>query len=150
MKIVVQRVQSASVKNHQIERTIQQGFCLLVGIGEGDTQADAKVLAKKIANSRIFEDENEKLNLNIRQINGEILSISQFTLYADVRKGNRPGFTQAMAPDQANELYEYFNDQLRAFQIPVETGEFGTDMLVSIQNDGPVTIIYESVDGKVV
>ncbi|EHT6203934.1 D-tyrosyl-tRNA(Tyr) deacylase, partial [Staphylococcus pseudintermedius] len=91
MKIVVQRVQSASVKNHQIERTIQQGFCLLVGIGEGDTQADAKVLAKKIANSRIFEDENEKLNLNIQQINGEILSISQFTLYADVRKGNRPG-----------------------------------------------------------
>ncbi|ARJ49939.1 D-aminoacyl-tRNA deacylase [Staphylococcus lutrae] len=149
MKIVVQKVRSARVKNHHIERHIERGLCLLVGIGEGDTEADAQVLAKKIANSRIFEDDNQKLNLNIQQINGEILSISQFTLYADVRKGNRPGFSRAMAPDEANRLYGYFNDQLRSFNLSVETGEFGTDMLVDIQNEGPVTIIFESEEGKI-
>lgn len=149
MKIVVQRVKSAAVTNDAIHREISKGFCLLVGVGNGDTEADVEVLAKKIANSRIFEDEAGKLNLNIQQIEGEILSISQFTLYADVKKGNRPGFTNAMAPDEANALYEKFNDALRSYNLNVETGDFGTDMLIDIQNDGPVTIIYESENGKV-
>ncbi|WP_353458420.1 D-aminoacyl-tRNA deacylase [Staphylococcus coagulans] len=149
MRIVVQRVQSASVKNSQIARSIDRGLCLLVGIGENDTKADADALAKKIANSRIFEDENGKLNLNVQQIEGHILSISQFTLYADVRKGNRPGFSKAMSPDEASALYLYFNEQLRTYHLAVETGQFGTDMIVDIQNDGPVTIIYESIDGKI-
>lgn len=149
MKIVVQRVKSAAVTNETIHREISQGFCLLVGVGNGDTIADVEVLAKKIANARIFEDEAGKLNLNIQQIEGAVLSISQFTLYADVKKGNRPGFSNAMAPDEANALYEKFNDALRAYNLQVETGVFGTDMLIDIQNDGPVTIIYESENGKI-
>lgn len=107
-------------------------------------------LAKKIVNARLFEDNDGKLNLNIQQVEGEILSISQFTLYADVRKGNRPGFSYSMPPEQANEYYEMFNDALRSYGINVLTGEFGTDMLVNIANDGPVTVIYESQDGKIV
>ncbi|QLK85993.1 D-aminoacyl-tRNA deacylase [Staphylococcus sp. 17KM0847] len=150
MKIVVQRVKSAAVTNDTIHNRISTGLCLLVGVAEGDTTADVEVLSKKIANARIFEDETGKLNLNIQQIKGEVLSISQFTLYADVRKGNRPGFSRAMSPDEANELYEQFNAALRNFDLQVETGAFGTDMLVDIQNDGPVTIIYESENGKIV
>ncbi|SQJ12089.1 D-tyrosyl-tRNA(Tyr) deacylase [Staphylococcus auricularis] len=119
-------------------------------MGQHSTQQDADALAKKIANARLFEDENGKLNLNISQVDGEILSISQFTLYADVRKGNRPGFTNAMDPEAANQLYEYFNDALRSYDLNVLPGQFGTDMLVDIENDGPVTIIYESQDGKVI
>ncbi|MCS4485625.1 D-aminoacyl-tRNA deacylase [Staphylococcus americanisciuri] len=149
MKIVVQRVKSAAVTNATVHREIAKGFCLLVGIGNGDTITDAEVLAKKIVNARIFEDDAGKLNLNIQQIKGAILSISQFTLYADVKKGNRPGFSNAMAPDEANALYEKFNDILRTYELPVETGVFGTDMLIDIQNDGPVTIIYESENGKI-
>lgn len=101
-------------------------------------------------NARLFEDEDGKLNLNIQQVEGEILSISQFTLYADVRKGNRPGFTRSMPPEQANAFYEQFNSALRSYGLNVLTGQFGTDMLVNIANDGPVTIIYESQDGKIV
>ncbi|WP_278925490.1 D-aminoacyl-tRNA deacylase [Staphylococcus auricularis] len=150
MRIVLQKVKKASVTNEEINNQIEQGYCLLVGVGQHSTQQDADALAKKIANARLFEDENGKLNLNISQVDGEILSISQFTLYADVRKGNRPGFTNAMDPEAANQLYEYFNDALRSYDLNVLPGQFGTDMLVDIENDGPVTIIYESQDGKVI
>ncbi|AID01599.1 D-aminoacyl-tRNA deacylase [Staphylococcus xylosus] len=150
MRIVVQRVREASVSNDSIENKINKGYCLLVGVGKTSTEADIATLAKKILNARLFEDEDGKLNLNLQQIGGEILSISQFTLYADVRKGNRPGFTQSMPPERANELYEKLNETLRSYGINVLTGEFGTDMLVNIANDGPVTIIYESQDGKII
>ncbi|PKI05518.1 D-tyrosyl-tRNA(Tyr) deacylase [Staphylococcus xylosus] len=150
MRIVVQRVREASVSNDSIDNKINKGYCLLVGVGKTSTEADIATLAKKILNARLFEDEDGKLNLNLQQIGGEILSISQFTLYADVRKGNRPGFTQSMPPERANELYEKLNETLRSYGINVLTGEFGTDMLVNIANDGPVTIIYESQDGKIV
>ncbi|WP_440858026.1 D-aminoacyl-tRNA deacylase [Staphylococcus shinii] len=150
MRVVVQRVKEASVSNDSIENIINKGYCLLVGVGKSSTEADIATLAKKILNARLFEDEDGKLNLNLQQIGGEILSISQFTLYADVRKGNRPGFTQSMPPERANELYEKLNETLRSYGINVLTGEFGTDMLVNIANDGPVTIIYESQDGKII
>ncbi|MBM2658437.1 D-aminoacyl-tRNA deacylase [Staphylococcus pseudoxylosus] len=150
MRIVVQRVKEASVSNDSIENKINKGYCLLVGVGKTSTEADIATLAKKILNARLFEDEDGKLNLNLQQIGGEILSISQFTLYADVRKGNRPGFTQSMPPERANELYEKLNATLHSYGINVLTGEFGTDMLVNIANDGPVTIIYESQDGKII
>ncbi|MFO3687868.1 D-aminoacyl-tRNA deacylase [Staphylococcus felis] len=150
MKIIVQRVKSAAVTNENIQHSIHQGFCLLVGISKFDTLQDAHVLARKIVNARLFEDENGKLNHNIQQIQGEILSISQFTLYANVKKGNRPSFTEAMSPKEANQLYEQFNTYLRSHDIPVKTGEFGTDMVIDIENDGPVTVIYESEDGQVI
>lgn len=150
MKIVVQRVKEASVSNENIENKIKKGYCLFVGVSKTSTEADILTLAKKIVNARLFEDNDGKLNLNIQQVEGEILSISQFTLYADVRKGNRPGFSYSMPPEQANEYYEMFNDALRSYGINVLTGEFGTDMLVNIANDGPVTVIYESQDGKIV
>lgn len=150
MKIVLQRVKNAAVTNDSINNQIQQGYCLLVGVGQQSTSDDIEILAKKIANARLFEDDNGKMNLSIKDIAGEILSISQFTLYADVKKGNRPGFTKSMSPDKANELFELFNDALRAYNLNVLTGEFGTDMQVGITNDGPVTIIYESQDGKII
>lgn len=142
MKVVVQRVKEASVTNDTLNNQIKKGYCLLVGIGQNSTEQDADVIAKK-------EDDNNKLNFNIQQMNGEILSVSQFTLYADVKKGNRPGFSNSKNPDQAVKIYEYFNDALRAYGLTVKTGEFGTHMNVSINNDGPVTIIYESQDGKI-
>ncbi|HHC9656248.1 TPA: D-aminoacyl-tRNA deacylase [Staphylococcus aureus] len=149
MKVVVQRVKEASVTNDTLNNQIKKGYCLLVGIGQDSTEQDADVIAKKIANARLFEDDNDKLNFNIQQMNGEILSVSQFTLYADVKKGNRPGFSNSKNPDQAVKIYEYFNDALRAYGLTVKTGEFGTHMNVNINNDGPVTIIYESQDGKI-
>ncbi|HCZ4119475.1 TPA: D-aminoacyl-tRNA deacylase [Staphylococcus aureus] len=149
MKVVVQRVKEASVTNDTLNNQIKKGYCLLVGIGQNSTEQDADVIAKKIANARLFEDDNNKLNFNIQQMNGEILSVSQFTLYADVKKGNRPDFSNSKNPDQAVKIYEYFNDALRAYGLTVKTGEFGTHMNVSINNDGPVTIIYESQDGKI-
>lgn len=150
MKIVVQRVKRASVTSKSIHNQIEKGYCLLVGVGKNSTEADIEVLAKKIVNARLFEDENGKLNLNIQQINGAILSISQFTLYAEVKKGNRPGFSQSMRPEDAKILYDKFNSELQKYDIDIQTGEFGTDMDVEIINDGPVTIIYESQDGKVI
>ncbi|BGE82246.1 D-tyrosyl-tRNA(Tyr) deacylase [Staphylococcus petrasii] len=150
MRIVVQRVKRASVKNENIHNQIDKGYCLLVGVGKDSTEADVEAVAKKIVNARLFEDENGKLNLNIQQVEGQILSVSQFTLYADVKKGNRPGFSNSKNPEEAEQLYEKFNTALRNYGIEVETGEFGTDMEVEIINDGPVTIIYESQDGKVI
>ena len=147
MKIIVQRVKHARVTNNAIDNEIEKGYCLLVGVGKDSTEEDAKVIAKKIANARLFE--NDKLNLNIQQVEGEILSVSQFTLYADVKKGNRPGFSNSKSPDEAKQLYEKLNEELESYGLTVKTGEFGTHMNVEINNDGPVTIIYEAQDGKI-
>ena len=146
MRIVLQRVKSASVA---IEGTvvgeIEQGFLLLVGVGPDDTRDDASYLARKIAGMRIFSDENGKMNLSIDQVGRKILSVSQFTLFADTKKGNRPSFTGAASPEAANKLYEEFNEILRTeYGLIVETGEFGADMQVSLVNDGPVTILLDT------
>ena len=146
MRIVLQRVKSASVS---IEGTvvgeIEQGFLLLVGVGPDDTRDDASYLARKIAGMRIFSDENGKMNLSIDQVGGKILSVSQFTLFADTKKGNRPSFTGAAGPEAANKLYEEFNEILRTeYGLIVETGEFAADMQVSLVNDGPVTIFLDT------
>ena len=146
MRIVLQRAKSASVS---IEGTvvgeIEQGFLLLVGVGPDDTRDDASYLARKIAGMRIFSDENGKMNLSIDQVGGKILSVSQFTLFADTKKGNRPSFTGADGPEAANKLYEEFNEILRTeYGLIVETGEFGADMQVSLVNDGPVTILLDT------
>ena len=121
---------------------------MLVGFGKSSTEQDIETLAKKIVNARLFEDDAGKLNLNLQQVEGEILSISHLP-YSPMLKGNRPGFSNSMPPDEANQLYEKFNKALNDYGINVQTGEFGTDMEVEIINDGPVTIIYESQDGKI-
>ena len=144
MKFLVQRVKKASVEvDNKIVGKIDKGFLVLIGITHKDTKAEADYLVKKLINLRIFEDENEKMNLNINQVNGELLLISQFTLYADTTGGNRPAFIDAAKPDYANELYEYIIDELKKTNIKVETGIFGADMQVSLINDGPVTIMLE-------
>lgn len=146
MRIVLQRVKSASVSiDEEVVGNINQGFLLLVGVGPEDSSDDASYLARKIAGMRIFSDENGKMNLSIDQIGGKILSVSQFTLFADTKKGNRPSFTGAASPDFATNLYEEFNELLRTeYGLTVETGEFGADMQVSLVNDGPVTIILDT------
>ena len=145
MKIVIQRTKEASVS---IEGTIMgeitHGLVLLVGIEEEDQQEDIDYLVRKISNMRIFEDSQGKMNLSIEDVGGEILSISQFTLYADKKKGNRPGFTKAAKPETAIPIYDAFNAQLKATGLTVQTGIFGADMQVSLLNDGPVTIIIDS------
>ena len=146
MKVVLQKVKKASVSvEKKVVGEIDKGYCLLVGVHKDSTEADAKYLAKKIAEARLFEDENEKLNLGLKDVGGSILSISQFTLYADTKKGKRPSFTNAAGAEKANELYNRFNDYLREENIKVETGIFQTMMEVNIINDGPVTIIYEKL-----
>lgn len=146
MKIVLQKVKKASVSvEGKVVGEIDKGYCLLVGVHKDSTEVDAKYLAKKIAEARLFEDENEKLNLGLKDVGGSILSISQFTLYADTKKGKRPSFTNAAGAEKANELYSRFNDYLREENIKVETGIFQTMMEVNIINDGPVTIIYEKL-----
>ncbi|MCG1008866.1 D-tyrosyl-tRNA(Tyr) deacylase [Salinicoccus sp. ID82-1] len=149
MKIVLQRVSSATVMSNEFFNEIGPGYCLLVGVSEASTEEDALKLAEKIAASRNFEDEDGKINLSIKDVEGEILSISQFTLYADVRKGNRPSFTQAAGKDHANRLYQLFNSHLQSFGLTVKEGFFGEMMQVQINNDGPITILYESMDGKI-
>ena len=146
MRIVLQRVKSASVSiDEVVVGKIGQGFLLLVGVGPEDSSDDASYLARKIAGMRIFSDENGKMNLSIDQIGGKILSVSQFTLFADTKKGNRPSFTGAASPEHATNLYEEFNELLRTeYGLTVETGEFGADMQVSLVNDGPVTIILDT------
>ena len=146
MRIVLQRVKSANVTiEGSVVGEINQGFLLLVGVGPDDTRDDASYLARKIAGMRIFSDENGKMNLSIDQIGGKILSVSQFTLFADTKKGNRPSFTGAASSEAANKLYEEFNEILRTeYGLIVETGEFGADMQVSLVNDGPVTILLDT------
>lgn len=145
MRVVIQRVKHARVTvDHEVVGEIQQGFVLLVGITHDDTEEDAEYCAKKIPNLRVFEDEAGKMNLSLCDVSGGILSISQFTLYGDMRKGRRPNFMAAAKPEQANRLYEYFNQLLREQNIVVETGIFGAMMDVELVNAGPVTLILDS------
>ena len=144
MRVVVQRVKRASCTiDGEIYSKIDTGFLLLVGFTHTDSIKEVKYLAKKIAGLRVFEDENGKMNLSLKAVGGKILSISQFTLYADTKDGNRPAFINAMKPDMANELYNLFNEELRSYDIEVYTGIFGSDMKIDLLNDGPVTIIYD-------
>lgn len=145
MRILVQRVKSADVivEGRKVAET-GKGMLLLVGIAKDDTVEDIERLARKIINLRIFADENGKMNLNIKQAGGEVLSVSQFTLYADTKKGNRPGFDRSAAPEIAKEYWERFNELLRKEGIKVEEGVFAADMQVSLVNDGPVTIMLDS------
>lgn len=145
MKFVIQRVKNASVTvDNKIVGSINKGFLVLIGITHTDTKEIADVLIKKLIKLRIFEDENEKMNLALNDVNGELLLVSQFTLYANCTGGNRPAFIDAAKPDYANELYEYIIDECKKQDINVQTGIFGADMKVELLNDGPVTIILDS------
>lgn len=144
MKIVIQRVKRASVSiDSKLYNQIQQGLLLLVGVAPDDAQEDVAYAVRKITNMRIFSDDEDKMNLSVKDVNGEILSISQFTLYADTKKGNRPAFTGAAKPDLASQLYDDFNELLSR-EIPVKTGVFAADMQVALVNDGPVTIVLDT------
>ena len=145
MKLVIQRSKEAKVEiEGKINGKIKQGYVVLVGAGHEDTKETVDYLVKKLINLRVFTDENDKMNLSIQDIGGELLIISQFTLYADCKKGNRPSFVNAAEPSKAEELYEYFCEQCEQNNIKVEKGIFGADMKVSLLNDGPVTIILDS------
>lgn len=145
MRLVVQRVKEASCTvDGNITGSINTGFMVLVGIGLDDDAVIVEKMANKLAKLRVFEDENGKMNLGLKEVNGDILSISQFTLYADCSKGNRPSFNLARRGDEAIKLYDYFNETLRNLGFKVETGIFGADMKIKLLNDGPVTIIMDS------
>ena len=145
MKVVVQRSLDSSVSvDEKVVGSIKSGLVLFVGFTHNDTLEDIKYCINKIINLRIFDDELGNMNKSIKDVNGEILSISQFTLYGDIKKGNRPSFIEAMKYDKASDMYDLFNEELKKY-IKVETGIFGADMKVNITNDGPVTIIIESV-----
>lgn len=150
MKAVLQRVTHAEVVvDGQLISEIKQGFLILLGVDNTDTKEDADALSKKISGLRVFEDENGKMNLSLTDIGGSVLVISQFTLLADCRKGRRPSFVNAGAPDMANELYEYFCERIKIDGIQdVRKGVFGADMKVSLLNDGPVTILLDSKELK--
>ncbi|MGG5208719.1 D-aminoacyl-tRNA deacylase [Chryseobacterium sp. MIQD13] len=146
MKIVIQRVSEAHVKvDGKIVGEIGKGLMLLTGIDENDEKADADWLVQKVLNLRIFGDEDDKLNLSVKDISGEILCISQFTLIADYKKGNRPSFIKAAKPDKAVPLFDYFKEELAKSGLKTESGIFGADMKVSLVNDGPVTIVMDSI-----
>ena len=145
MRVLLQRVKQASVEiDGNVSGEIGQGLLLLVGFTENDGDKEIEYLARKVLNARIFSDADDKMNLNLQQVSGSILSISQFTLYAQTRKGNRPSFTRAQNPDIASKNYDKFNEKLRGSGVQVETGIFGADMQVSLVNDGPVTIMYDT------
>lgn len=147
MKFVIQRVTSASCTvDAKITGQIGNGFCVFIGVAETDTKQIADKMIQKLIGLRIFSDENDKINLSLHDINGELLLISQFTLYANCRKGNRPSFIEAGKPEMANEMYEYIISECQK-QIPVvQTGIFGADMKLEIHNDGPFTIVLDSND----
>ncbi len=149
MRVVVQRSLSSSVSvEGKVVGKIDSGLVLLVGFKNGDTEKEVEALAKKVLNLRIFDDENGVMNKSILEVGGEILSISQFTLYGNTKKGNRPSYIDAMKGEEANPLYELFNQKLRV-SVPVSCGVFGADMKVSITNDGPITILLESEENHV-
>ena len=144
MKLVVQRVKKAEVRvDENIVGKIDKGFLVLIGIKVGDTKEQADYLVKKLCNLRVFSDENDKMNLSIKDVQGKLLIVSQFTLYGDCSQGNRPSFIEAARPEEANPLYEYFCKQCELNKIEVQKGIFGADMKVELINDGPVTIIIE-------
>lgn len=144
MKLVLQRVKNASVTiENELYSSIKEGYLVLFGAEKGDTKVQADWIADKISVLRCFSDENDKMNLSIKDINGEILIVSQFTLAGSVQKGTRPSFDNAMPPQEANELYEYFIERVKSKNIPVKTGIFGADMKVELLNDGPVTFVIE-------
>ena len=145
MRAVVQRVKDADVSvDNKITGAIGKGYVVLLGVEEGDTEADADYMVEKITGLRVFEDDEGKMNLSMMDVGGELLSVSQFTLLADARKGRRPSFVKAARPDEANRLYRYFNEKIRGKGIKVEEGIFQAEMLVRINNDGPVTILLDS------
>jgi len=152
MKAVIQRVTQASVTvDNNITGQIGPGFLILLGAGRGDTEDDCEKLADKISKLRIFSDENDKINLSVNDINGDILVVSQFTLYADCRKGNRPSFINACPPAKAEELYEYFMKCLQGkINGKIEHGVFGADMKVSLLNDGPFTVVLNCENGEII
>ena len=145
MRAVVQRVSSSSVTVDENKLSnINKGLLVLLGVTHDDTNKDVDYLLEKIVNLRIFEDENEKMNLSLKDINGELLVVSQFTLFGDCRKGRRPNFTEAAKPELANKLYEEFIEKAKAYGINVGTGQFGAHMMVELVNDGPVTLLIDS------
>ena len=145
MRVVVQRVKHASVTiNGTVNGKINNGFLVLLGIQSTDSEQDVDYLVKKVTNLRIFSDENDKMNLSLKDVNGELLIVSQFTLYANCKEGNRPSLVEAAKPDVAIPLYEYFVSECKKIIPVVETGIFGADMKVDLLNDGPVTIIMDS------
>ena len=145
MRLVIQRVAHASVTiDNKVNGKIGKGFLVLIGISPSDTKEDADFLVRKLVNLRVFEDENEKMNLALKDVNGELLLISQFTLYANTNEGNRPSFIEAAKPDISIPLYEYFVEECRKKVPHVDTGIFGADMKVELLNDGPVTIMMDS------
>lgn len=144
MKLIIQRVTNASVTvENNIVGKIGKGFLVLLGVGPEDTEKEADYLVQKLIKLRVFEDENGKMNMSLKDIEGELLIVSQFTLYADCTGGNRPSFTNAAKPEKANELYEYFIQKCKQENIKVEHGKFAADMKVELLNDGPVTIMLE-------
>ena len=144
MRVLLQRVKEASVTvDEETIGQIEAGYLLLVGVTHEDTETEVNWLADKVAGLRVFEDAEEKMNLSIQDVDGKVLSVSQFTLYGDTQKGSRPAFTQAAKPDIAERLYEKFNDRLRTHGLVVETGKFGAMMDVALVNDGPVTLMLE-------
>lgn len=145
MKFVIQRVNNASVIiDEKIVGKINKGFLVFIGVSNDDTKEIADKMIKKLIGMRIFDDENGKTNLALADVDGELLLVSQFTLYANCKKGNRPSFINAGAPDMANEMYEYIIEKCREMVKVVETGEFGADMKVKLENDGPFTIVLDS------
>lgn len=145
MRVVIQRSLASNVTvDNEIIGKIDKGFVLLVGVTDDDTMEDVEYLARKISNIRLFEDQEGKMNLSLSEVDGEILSISQFTLYGNTKKGNRPSFINAAEPNYADQLYEELNQALRNYGYRVATGQFGADMKVTITNDGPVTILLDS------
>ena len=148
MRVVVQRCSRAEVRiDGEVAGAIGRGFLLLVGVTDSDTEREADMLAKKVAQLRVMEDAEGKMNLALADVDGAILSISQFTLYADCRKGNRPSFVRAARPEKAEPLYDYFNRVLREqYSLRVATGRFGADMKVDFINDGPVTILLDTAE----
>lgn len=150
MRTVIQRVKYAQVQiNGLTVGKIEKGFLILLGINHNDTMKEVKWLANKIKDLRIFEDENDKMNLSLKDVNGEVLIISQFTLYGNCIKGRRPSFIDAAKPELANELYLKFIDEFRSFDIKTETGKFGADMKVELLNDGPVTLIIDTAGASI-
>ena len=149
MRAIVQRaVEASCVVEGNVVGSIDKGFMILVGFTHSDTLDEIKLLTRKIAGLRVFEDECGKLNKSIKDVNGSILAISQFTLYADCKRGNRPSFTEAMYFEKANDMFNIFVEELRQYDIKVETGVFGADMKIKFTNDGPVTIILDNENLK--